>query len=86
MAALRADHEVVHLVRVLAGALGTRGNVLDHSPRIGVGLHRRWGRSPACGKREVPVHRLRLLGVDWGTPAPGRAGTGTFRETWRLGW
>ena len=32
------------------------------------------------------LHRLRLLGVDWGTPAAGRAGTGTFRETWRLRW
>ncbi|MFE1348874.1 DUF5682 family protein [Streptomyces sp. NPDC058757] len=32
------------------------------------------------------LHRLRLLGVDWGTPAPGRTGTGTFRESWRLRW
>ncbi|MEU3598265.1 DUF5682 family protein [Streptomyces sp. NPDC006798] len=32
------------------------------------------------------LHRLRLLGVDWGTPAAGRAGTGTFRETWQLRW
>ncbi|MFE6227211.1 DUF5682 family protein [Streptomyces sp. NPDC057854] len=32
------------------------------------------------------LHRLRLLGVDWGEPAAGRAGTGTFRETWRLRW
>ncbi|MEU3691645.1 DUF5682 family protein [Streptomyces narbonensis] len=38
------------------------------------------------GARSRLLHRLRLLGVDWGTPAPGRAGTGTFRETWRLGW
>ncbi|MCQ8189219.1 DUF5682 family protein [Streptomyces rugosispiralis] len=32
------------------------------------------------------LHRLRLLGVDWGTPAVSRGSTGTFRETWRLGW
>ncbi|MFD5428884.1 DUF5682 family protein [Streptomyces sp. NPDC127084] len=32
------------------------------------------------------LHRLRLLGVDWGAPAAGRGSTGTFRETWRLRW
>ncbi|MFI8369249.1 DUF5682 family protein [Streptomyces sp. NPDC085466] len=32
------------------------------------------------------LHRLRLLGVDWGEPAAGRTGTGTFRESWRLRW
>nr|WP_065960910.1 DUF5682 family protein [Streptomyces sparsogenes] len=32
------------------------------------------------------LHRLRLLGVDWGTPAASRGSTGTFRETWRLRW
>ncbi|MEU6193139.1 DUF5682 family protein [Streptomyces sp. NPDC047061] len=32
------------------------------------------------------LHRLRLLGVEWGEPAQSRAGTGTFRETWRLRW
>ncbi|MFE5241504.1 MULTISPECIES: DUF5682 family protein [unclassified Streptomyces] len=32
------------------------------------------------------LHRLRLLGVDWGTPAAGRGSTGTFRESWRLRW
>ncbi|MEU2504389.1 DUF5682 family protein [Streptomyces sp. NPDC007863] len=32
------------------------------------------------------LHRLRLLGVDWGLPAAGRTGTGTFRESWRLRW
>ncbi|WP_431043873.1 DUF5682 family protein [Streptomyces sp. P1-3] len=33
------------------------------------------------------LHRLRLLGVDWGSPArSARATTGTFRETWRLCW
>ncbi|MFJ3163120.1 DUF5682 family protein [Streptomyces kanasensis] len=33
------------------------------------------------------LHRLRLLGVDWGVPAASRTGsTGTFRESWRLSW
>lgn len=32
------------------------------------------------------LHRLRLLGIGWGEPATGRAGTGTFRESWRLRW
>ncbi|WP_420718313.1 DUF5682 family protein [Streptomyces sp. WAC04657] len=38
------------------------------------------------GDRSRLLHRLRLLGVHWGEPAPGRTGTGTFRETWRLRW
>ncbi len=33
------------------------------------------------------LHRLRLLGVDWGEPASSaRGSTGTFRESWRLCW
>ncbi|MFB7503620.1 DUF5682 family protein [Streptomyces broussonetiae] len=32
------------------------------------------------------LHRLRLLGVDWGAPVRSRGSTGTFRETWRLRW
>ncbi|MFE6663159.1 DUF5682 family protein [Streptomyces sp. NPDC057697] len=32
------------------------------------------------------LHRLRVLAVDWGEPATGRASTGTFRENWRLRW
>ncbi|NGO49090.1 hypothetical protein G6048_45800 [Streptomyces sp. YC419] len=32
------------------------------------------------------LHRLRLLGIEWGTPAESRGSTGTFRETWRLRW
>ncbi|MFE7411764.1 DUF5682 family protein [Streptomyces laurentii] len=32
------------------------------------------------------LHRLRLLGVDWGEPMAGRGSTGTFRESWRLRW
>ncbi|MFV2121310.1 DUF5682 family protein, partial [Streptomyces sp. Act-28] len=54
---------------------------------------------PEAGERELDLdlrkdtdaarsrllHRLRLLGVEWGAPARAR-GTGTFRETWRLRW
>jgi hypothetical protein len=37
--------------------------------------------------RSTLLHRLRLLGVDWGEPArSARGSTGTFRETWRLRW
>jgi len=36
------------------------------------------------------LHRLRLLGIEWGTPAAesggGRQGKGTFWESWRLAW
>jgi len=34
------------------------------------------------------LHRLRLLGVDWGLPSAdgGRQGKGTFWESWRLVW
>ncbi|MCJ1679491.1 DUF5682 family protein [Streptomyces sp. APSN-46.1] len=32
------------------------------------------------------LHRLRLLGIEWGTPTASRGSTGTFRETWRLRW
>ncbi|NUP30017.1 MAG: hypothetical protein HOQ44_25620, partial [Nocardia sp.] len=33
------------------------------------------------------LHRLRLLGVHWGTPGAGTVrSTGTFRETWELRW
>lgn len=55
---------------------------------------------PEAGERELELdlrketdaergrllHRLRLLGIGWGEPAPARGGTGTFRETWRLRW
>ncbi|GAA3088108.1 DUF5682 family protein [Streptomyces goshikiensis] len=36
--------------------------------------------------RSVLLHRLRLLGIEWGTPTASRGSTGTFRETWRLRW
>lgn len=33
------------------------------------------------------LHRLALIGVDWGRPARAQRGsTGTFRETWQLEW
>jgi hypothetical protein len=34
----------------------------------------------------VLLHRLRLLGVDWGTPRPDSRSKGTFRESWDLRW
>ncbi|WP_225847821.1 DUF5682 family protein [Streptomyces sp. HPF1205] len=36
--------------------------------------------------RSQLLHRLRMLGIGWGEPAAGRAGKGTFRESWRLRW
>ncbi|MGI5377618.1 DUF5682 family protein [Streptomyces sp. CA-251387] len=37
-------------------------------------------------ERSRLLHRLRLLGVQWGEPIASRGSTGTFRETWRLRW
>ncbi|WP_280217718.1 DUF5682 family protein [Nocardia neocaledoniensis] len=38
-------------------------------------------------ERSHLLHRLRLLGIDWGTPTVGEVrNTGTFRETWALRW
>ncbi|MFI7698700.1 DUF5682 family protein [Nonomuraea sp. NPDC049480] len=42
-------------------------------------------RKPLDLDRSHLLHRLRLLGVDWGTPGQAR-GKGTFRETWTLRW
>ena len=36
--------------------------------------------------RSVLLHRLRALGVGWGSVEEGRGSSGTFRETWRLVW
>jgi Family of unknown function (DUF5682) len=36
--------------------------------------------------RSVLLHRLRLLGVDWGTQADAGRTTGTFKEAWDLEW
>ncbi|MGK5501364.1 DUF5682 family protein, partial [Streptomyces sp. URMC 125] len=44
-------------------------------------------REEGAAARSRLLHRLALLGVDWGEPVEGRTGsTGTFRETWRLCW
>jgi Family of unknown function (DUF5682) len=38
-------------------------------------------------QRSRLLHRLRLLGIDWGVPAEsGVRNAGTFRESWRLRW
>lgn len=38
-------------------------------------------------ERSVLLHRLRLIGVEWGTPRiPDGGQRGTFRESWRLRW
>ncbi|MFI7614693.1 DUF5682 family protein [Nonomuraea terrae] len=42
-------------------------------------------RKPLDLDRSRLLHRLRLLGVGWGTPGQAR-GKGTFRETWTLQW
>ncbi|MGW1375398.1 DUF5682 family protein [Streptomyces sp. NPDC002446] len=52
-------------------------------------LEREWEldlRKETDAGRSRLLHRLRLLGVCWGEPVRSRAGTGTFRETWRLRW
>ncbi|MEC4015987.1 DUF5682 family protein [Streptomyces sp. H27-D2] len=43
-------------------------------------------RKPTDAGRSRLLHRLRLLGIDWGAPARSRGSTGTFRETWQLRW
>ncbi|HEY2947883.1 MAG TPA: DUF5682 family protein [Micromonosporaceae bacterium] len=37
-------------------------------------------------ERSRLLHRLGLLGVDWGVALEGRRGRGTFWESWRLRW
>jgi hypothetical protein len=37
-------------------------------------------------RRSRLLHRLAVLGVDWGWLEEGRGTRGTFRETWRLDW
>ncbi|MEO6510580.1 MAG: DUF5682 family protein [Nocardioides sp.] len=36
--------------------------------------------------RSVLLHRLRVLGVDWGTEVAAGRSTGTFKEAWELEW
>ncbi len=43
-------------------------------------------RLPNPRARSVLLHRLRSLGVPWGTVEEGRGTSGTFRETWALRW
>ena len=43
-------------------------------------------RSENDRSRSELLHRLRLLGVDWGVPQLGRGGKGTFHELWQLRW
>ncbi|MGD0605592.1 MAG: DUF5682 family protein [Streptosporangiaceae bacterium] len=44
-------------------------------------------RKPNDLTRSHLLHRLALLGVDWGRPQRGRSrNIGTFRETWQLTW
>ncbi|MEO8264593.1 MAG: DUF5682 family protein [Ilumatobacteraceae bacterium] len=43
-------------------------------------------RTPNGRARSVLLHRLRALGVPWGSVEEGRGSSGTFRETWRLLW
>ena len=40
----------------------------------------------ASSARSVLLHRLRLLGVDWGTETDAGGSTGTFKEAWELEW
>lgn len=37
-------------------------------------------------ERSILLHRLRLLGIDWGTPSEHGGGKGTFHELWQLRW
>lgn len=37
-------------------------------------------------RRSLLLHRLAVLGVEWGSLEDGRGTRGTFRETWRLQW
>jgi hypothetical protein len=44
-------------------------------------------RNPSGAERSQLLHRLRVLGIPWGTPSvSARRSTGTFRETWTLCW
>ena len=44
-------------------------------------------RKPNDLARSHLLHRLALLGVNWGAPQPGRTrNIGTFRESWQLAW
>jgi hypothetical protein len=44
-------------------------------------------REPMARERSHMLRRLRILGVEWGKPAPyGTMGKGTFHEVWQVRW
>jgi hypothetical protein len=43
-------------------------------------------REPAHLQKSVLLHRLALLGIDWGRNEAVRGKSGTFHELWRLAW
>lgn len=43
-------------------------------------------RKPGDLERSHLLHRLVLLGIDWGTPTANPGGKGTFHELWQLRW
>jgi hypothetical protein len=43
-------------------------------------------REPLDRERSHLLRRVRLLGIDWGTPLEHRGGRGTFHEIWQLRW
>jgi hypothetical protein len=43
-------------------------------------------REPFDRERGHVLRRLRLLGIDWGTPAARGGGRGTFHELWKVAW
>lgn len=43
-------------------------------------------RKPNDLARSRLLHRLRLIGVGWGTPVQRKSGKGTFWESWQLQW
>ena len=42
-------------------------------------------RKPVDRSKSLVLHRMRVLGIEWGTPRE-TAGTGTFKEGWTLVW
>jgi hypothetical protein len=43
-------------------------------------------RTPNGLRRSHLLHQLTAIGVPWGSLEEGRGSSGTFRETWRVGW
>ena len=76
------DAPQVPLARDLAAAARTARLTPEASARV-VELDLR---TPNGRRRSHLLHRLRALGVEWGTLEEGRGSSGTFRETWELRW